>query len=122
MSSACLDVAAPGAGLLALRLDELLEPLGIPLDLQLVHVDGRADLLDHAGGLPVDLDHHPGGGVAEAVEGDHAGLLDIATDAAPGDPFVGMLLGDLGVALPLHARDAGTQWLRVSSTWVIDST
>src|SRR5688572_11587116 len=107
MSSPCLDVAAPRAGLATPRFDELLEPLGVLLDLHFVHVDGRADLLGHAGGLPVDLDHHPGGRVAEAVECDHAGMLGIATDAAPGDPFVRVLLGDLGVELPLYARDVG---------------
>ena len=117
----CLD-AAPGAGLVTPRFDELLEPLGVLLDLQLVYVDGSADLLGHAGGLPVDLDHHPGGSVVEAVEGDHAGMLGVTTYAAPGDPFVGVLLGDLGVELCFTPAMLVTQWLRVSSTWVIDST
>jgi hypothetical protein len=35
------------------------------------------------------------------------GMLGIATDAAPGNPFVRVLLGDLGVELPLHARNIG---------------
>jgi hypothetical protein len=49
-------------------------------------------------------------------------LLGIATDAAPGDPFVGMLLGDLGVKPRSTPAMLVTQWLCVSSTWVIDST
>jgi hypothetical protein len=40
------------------------------------------------------------------VEGDYASMFG-ATHAAPSDPFVGVLLGDLGVELSLHARDVG---------------
>src|SRR5688572_4474094 len=72
-SAGALDVPTPGAGLGAAVLDELLEPLGVGLDLAVVDPDGRADLLDDALGLPVDLDHHAGLGVVEPVEGDHPG-------------------------------------------------
>src|SRR4029450_5936392 len=57
-SSAGLDVAAPGAALRVLVLGDLLAPPGTPLALHPAALAGRADLLDHAGRLPVDLDHY----------------------------------------------------------------
>ena len=66
---------------------------------------GRADLLDDALGLPVELDRHAGLGVVEPVERDDAGVLGLAAGAGPGDPLVGVLLGDLGVELALDAAD-----------------
>src|SRR4051812_25795782 len=52
-----LDVPTPGPGLAAAALDELLEPLGVGLDLVVVDADGGTGLLHQALGLPVDLDH-----------------------------------------------------------------
>src|SRR5687768_16532481 len=69
------DVPAPGAGLRAAALDELLEPLRVRLHLAVVEAQGGAGLLDQALGLPVDLDHDPRLGVVQAVEGDHPGVL-----------------------------------------------
>src|SRR3954452_23511468 len=68
-SAGSLDVSAPGAGLAAAALDELLEPLGVGLHLVVVDADRSAGLLDQALGLPVDLDHHARLGVVQPVEG-----------------------------------------------------
>src|SRR3954471_12213869 len=100
------DVAAPGAGLAAAALDELLEPRGVGLDLAVVEAEGGAGLLDHALRLPVDLDHDAGPGLVQPVEGDDAGVLGVAARAGPGHPLL-RVLGDLGVELPLHAVDVG---------------
>jgi hypothetical protein len=49
-------------------------------------------------------------------------MLGIATGAAPGNPFVRVLLGDLGVELPLHARGIGHRVVARVIEWVIHST
>src|SRR3954471_7492226 len=95
-SARVVDVAPPAALFLAAALDELLEPLQVGPHLAVVGADQRAGLLNQALGLPVDLDGDPALGVAEPVEGHHAGVAG-AVGALPGHPLVRVLLGDLGV-------------------------
>src|SRR5690625_3900191 len=104
--SGLVDVPAPSAGLHPAALDELLEALGVGLDLTGVGTDRGTGLLRGVLGFPVHLDHHARLLVADAVEGDDAGVAGVAGDAAPGDPLIGVLLGDLGLELarlPAHS-------------------
>src|SRR4051794_6685643 len=121
-SAGTLDVPAPGAGLGAAALDELLELLRVRLDLAVVEAEGGARLLDQALGLPVDLDHHPGLAVVQAVERDHARVLRLAAGAAPGDA----LLGCCSVISASNSRCTPsmfvTQCVWVPSSWVMRST
>src|SRR5690606_16931758 len=100
------NVAAPRAGLPAARLDELLEAFHVALDAGRDDVQPVAGLLREPLGLVVHLERDPGGVRADPVEGDDAGLVR-PLQRAPGDPLVGMLLGDLGVELPLDSGDLG---------------
>src|SRR3954447_22569396 len=103
---AAADLAAPGAGLGAARLDHLPEPLEVALDAAVVRAERGADRLDHALGLMIDLDGDAGLVRAELLEPDHAGVL-LAARAAPRDARVGALLRDLGVPLLELAADLG---------------
>ena len=67
--------------------------------------DGGAELLEEAGGLPVDLYGDTGLRVSELVEGDHAGVLGVAVLDGPRDALVRVLLGDDRAELTLLARD-----------------
>src|SRR3954447_6498652 len=103
-----VDLAAPGAGLVAAAaLDELLEPLRLGLPAVVVDADRGTGLLDEARRRPVDLDHQPGDVVAEAVERHDAGVLGLATHGLPRDALVGVLLRDHGVELAGYAADLG---------------
>ena len=93
-----LDLAAPRTGLGTLLLDQLLEPLQVALHAAVVHAERGADLLRHTLRLPVHLHHHACLRVADAVEGDDAGVA-FAARRVPGDAVVRMLLSDLGVPL-----------------------
>src|SRR5581483_3806316 len=55
--SVLLDLAAPGAGLVAARLDEALEALQVSLDARRHDADHVADVLDQALGLVLELKH-----------------------------------------------------------------
>ena len=99
-----VDVPAPAALLDAARLDERLEVLQVALDPALHDAQRVADLLDEALRVVVELQRHPGGGVADPVEGHDAGLVRPVL-GRPGDPLVGVLLGDLRVELALDAGD-----------------
>jgi hypothetical protein len=52
-----LDLAAPCASLALAQLDKLLEALQVPLDPRRHEPDGVADILDHALGVIIDLEH-----------------------------------------------------------------
>src|SRR5918995_2118177 len=65
-----------------------------------------ADLLDDAIRVELELEHDSGLVVVQAVECDGAGVGGAAR-RVPGDPLVGMLLGDLRVPLTPDATDVG---------------
>src|SRR3954471_18879089 len=92
------DAAAPGAGLDAALLDQLLEAVEVLADAAAVRADRGADLLLHALGLPLHPDGDLGAGILDRLGRDLARLLD-ATLALPGDAPVGLLGDDLGVPL-----------------------
>src|SRR5512134_3043377 len=92
---AALDLSAPGAGLDAAALDELLEALQVALHAAAVHPQDAAERLHQAGGLVLHLNSDPRLGLAQVVERDDAGVA-VALDRLPGDPLVGALLHDLG--------------------------
>ena len=92
-----LDASAPGTGLGASRLDELLERLQVALHSVAVHPDRAAQRLLHPVRLVVHLDHHLGAGVVEPMERDNA-VRPLLPERLPGDAMVGMLLGDLRVS------------------------
>ena len=48
------------------------------LDRPVVDAEGRAEVLEQAGGLPIELHGHAAGVVIESVEGDHASMVDLA--------------------------------------------
>src|SRR5690242_3169043 len=98
--------AAPGTGLAAERLDELLETLEIALDAQADRADRVADVLHEALRVVVDLQHDARPGVAQTMERDDAGVLG-AGDAVPGDAHVGHLLIDLRFPRLVDAADLG---------------
>src|SRR5690554_1092854 len=99
------NLAAPGAGLSAGLLDELLEVLHIALDRHVVDADSGADLLRQALRLPVKLHRHAGLCVIQLVESDDARVVLFATNAVPGDSLIGKLLNDFRVELPLDTAD-----------------
>src|SRR5581483_202896 len=102
--SVLLDLAAPGAGLVAARLDEALEALQVSLDARRHDADHVADVLDQALGLVLELKHDARLRGREAVEG-HDARIRRSVDVAPGDALVGDLLGDASVPLLLLAAD-----------------
>src|SRR4051794_6021598 len=81
-----VDRPAPGTGLGAARLDELLEPLHVALDSPLDDAERRPDGLDRALGLDVQLERHPALALAQAMERDDAGVVR-AFGRRPGDPL-----------------------------------
>jgi hypothetical protein len=96
------------------RLHDPTEAVDGPLDLLVGVLD---ELGDQLAGLAwrVVLERHLNvGGAAAAFEADRAGVADVGVpDAAPGDPLVGDVLGDLGVPLDLTCPAAP----RPSSGW-----
>src|SRR4051794_9738865 len=101
-----VDLAAPGAGLAAARLDELLEPLEVALRAVLRDAERVADALDEPLGLVLHLHHHAGRVVRDPVERHDAGVRR-AGRALPRDALVRALLGDDRVPLLLLAADLG---------------
>src|SRR4051794_30349720 len=97
--------SAPGAGLGAPGLDELLEALEVALGLLVDEAELVADLLDDPLGLHVELQEHPGAG-ALGLERDGAGVRR-AIEAPPGDALVGRLVDDLGVPFTTSTGDLG---------------
>src|SRR5918998_322442 len=63
-----VDLTSPRAGLDAARLDELLEPLEVTLDLAARDAELVAHVLDDALGVNVHLDRHSGLVVVDAME------------------------------------------------------
>src|SRR5581483_7551162 len=100
------DFAAPGAGLLAPGLDEGLEAGQVALGPGLHDAELVAGLLQRPLGLELQLEHDLALAVAQAVEGDDT-AVGRPFGAAPRDPLVGDLLGDLGVPLPALPGDLG---------------
>jgi hypothetical protein len=97
------DLAAPGAALLAARLDELLEALEVLAHLAAGEADGVGGLLREALGLGVHHDHDLGLVVGQLVEVDDPRVLR-AVRRGPRDPRVGDLLRDDRVELLRVAR------------------
>jgi hypothetical protein len=87
-------------------LDEGLEPLQVGLDPPADDAELVAGGLHDALRLEVHLQHDPGPAGVEPVEGDHPGLLR-PVHGRPGDPLVRVLLGDLGLELPVDPADRG---------------
>src|SRR5215218_5674193 len=96
--------AAPGTGLDAPALDELLEPVEVGLGPFLNHVQEVADLLHQALGLVLQTQAHQGSFRARWLEVDRAGVRDTA-GRRPRDLLVGNLLEDGGVPFTLDPRD-----------------
>jgi hypothetical protein len=101
-----LHLSAPAATLGAARLDELLEALEVSPDSAIGRSERVAQLLLDALRHEVHLHHHPRVGVVEPVEGHHAGVV-LAVRVAPGNPLVGLLLGDLRVLLVAGSAELG---------------
>ncbi|OEI68806.1 hypothetical protein Cus16_1291 [Curtobacterium sp. ER1/6] len=99
-----LDVTAP-AGVGRGVLDALLVVVQVLLDGVAADAHGRAELLEEAGRLPVDLRGDAGLVVGQLVEGDHARVLDVAVLDGPRDALVRVLLGDDGAEVALLAGD-----------------
>src|SRR5688572_13024462 len=106
LHAAFLDLAAPRARLAAAALDELLEPLHIPLDARLHDAKRVTEVLQHAVGIVVELEHRLGTLVVQPMEGDDAGVPG-SGPAGPGDPLIRGLLGDLRIPLLELAGDLG---------------
>jgi hypothetical protein len=105
---AVLNLAPPGAGLLAAALDQLLEPLEIAAHLSLDDPEEVArDILGAGLALDVHLDVDPRLIVAELLEGDDAVVLDLAADRLPRDHLVRPLLRNLGRPLTGLAPNVG---------------
>lgn len=99
-----LDIAPPRAGFTASALDELLEATEITLGPTADEAELVADLLGDAFRVELELEHDAGLVVVHAVERDGAGVGG-AVRRVPGDPLVGMLLGDLRVPLTPDAAN-----------------
>src|SRR5918993_2085080 len=110
-ASACLALlhfAAPGPGLFAAALDQLLEPLEIPAHLRPHNPKQIAgNIFEARLALDVHLDVDTRLRVADWLEGDGAVVLDLAVDRPPGDLLVRPLLGDLGRPLSGLAPNLG---------------
>ena len=100
------DLVAPGAGLDAAVLDQLLEALEVGLDRTLVSPDLLGRRLDEAFRLPGHDHLDPRPVVTKAVEPDLARVL-LALDRAPRDVAVGLLVGDLRLPLLASAAKLG---------------
>ena len=101
-----LYFAAPPAGRPVGRfLDELLEAFEVRFHLVRNKPDGLAGVLHQTLWVGLQLQHHPGLGVCQAMKCHHAAVSG-AVDALPRDPLVGRLFSDLGVELPRDASDA----------------
>src|SRR5690606_25821176 len=70
-----LDVAAPTTALGAATLDVLLEALEVTLHAPIEEAQGGPHVLDHALGIDVHLEGHPGGLIVDAMERHHASVL-----------------------------------------------
>src|SRR4029453_6334684 len=99
-------LATPGPGLALAGLDELLKALQVVVHPARDAADRVAHVLHHALRVVLDLQHHAGLLIGEAVEGDHARVLR-ARRALPRHTLVGPLLGDLGGPVLLLAADVG---------------
>jgi hypothetical protein len=105
---AVLDLAAPGAGLLLLHLDERLEARQVGADraLDVTHPAGR--LLEQRAGLDVEVELDPRQPRRELVEAHDAGVRD-ALGHAPLDALVRTLGLDPGRELLRLAPDLGRE-------------
>src|SRR5689334_14287564 len=101
-----VDLAAPGAGFAAALLDVGLEALQVALDGAGDEAELVADRFDNALRVVLKLERDLAAVLAQVVEGHDAGVGG-AAGVAPGDPLIGMLLGNPGVPLLLLAADAG---------------
>src|SRR5207248_406119 len=98
------DLAAPGAGLPAARLDELLEAIQVALHARGDQPRGVAHVLHDAFGIVLQLEHDARLAVAQPVERDDARVAR-AAGAAPRDAVVRDLLLDRRRPLLLLAAD-----------------
>ena len=91
-------ISATVSGALGRPIAQLFEAFEVAVDAAIRGTQRVADLLLDPLRDEVHLDHHPGGLVVDAMEGDDAGVL-LAVGVSPGDPLVGLLLGDLRIPL-----------------------
>src|SRR2546421_4960923 len=106
LNLACVDLATPGPGLGAARLNVLLEALQVPLDTARQQAHGVPHAFRGAlrGVLQLQLDARRGR--SEGLEGHNTGVRGPG-GAAPGHPLVRYLLDDLGVPFLSLAADVG---------------
>src|SRR5512144_1490738 len=102
------DLAAPPAGRGAALLDELLEPLQVPLHAALDDVQHVAHLLDDTFGLELQPHRQTGPpGVHRVGEEHHHNVALGPPDRTPRDLLVGLLVDDLRVPFAGDAENAG---------------